>query len=154
MQTQIRLFLRNNLIKMYTVYCSTIMFQMYNKVVKWICAKFLVKYQDLFSLKKKKIKIAICCSCDWHFKDKAVSTTGPRSIFSFFLHKNIPCRNSLEVPCEVCYLFVLILRFIMKTSLYNFDPLKPHFYIVKLGFIGVYIIFLIFAQKILIVGTC
>ena len=30
-----------------------------------------------------------------------------------------------------------------KTYLYNFDPLKPHFYIVKLGFTGVYIIFLI-----------
>ena len=30
---------------------------------------------------------------------------------------------------------------IMKTCLYNFDPLKPHFYIVKLGFTGVYIIF-------------
>ena len=31
--------------------------------------------------------------------------------------------------------------------LYNFYPLKPHFYIVKLGFTGVYIIFLISAQK-------
>ena len=30
---------------------------------------------------------------------------------------------------------------IMKTYLYNFDPLKPHFYKVKLGFTGVYIIF-------------
>ena len=38
-------------------------------------------------------------------------------------------------------------HFITKTCLYNFDPLKPHFYIVKLGFIGVYIIFLISAQK-------
>ena len=28
-----------------------------------------------------------------------------------------------------------------------FDPLKPHFYIVKLGFTGVYIIFVISAQK-------
>ena len=37
--------------------------------------------------------------------------------------------------------------FITKTCLYNFDPLKPHFYIVKLGFSGVYIIFLISAQK-------
>ena len=37
---------------------------------------------------------------------------------------------------------------ITKTCLYNFDPLKPHFYIVKLGFTGVYIIFLIFAQNI------
>ena len=36
---------------------------------------------------------------------------------------------------------------IAKTRLYNFDPLKPHFYIVKLGFTGVYIIFLISAQK-------
>ena len=36
---------------------------------------------------------------------------------------------------------------ILKTCLYNFDPLKPHFYIVKLGFTGVYIIFLISAQK-------
>ena len=31
----------------------------------------------------------------------------------------------------------------MKTYLYNFDSLKPHFYIVKLGFTGIYIIFLI-----------
>ena len=36
---------------------------------------------------------------------------------------------------------------ITKTCLYNFDPLKPHFYVVKLGFIGVYIIVLISAQK-------
>ena len=35
---------------------------------------------------------------------------------------------------------------ITKTCLYNFDPLKPHFYIVKLGFTGVCIIFLISAQ--------
>ena len=34
------------------------------------------------------------------------------------------------------------------TCLYNFDPLKSHFYIVKLGFTGVYIIYLISAQKI------
>ena len=37
--------------------------------------------------------------------------------------------------------------FIRKTYLYNFDPLKPHFYTVKLGFTGVYIIFVISAQK-------
>ena len=36
---------------------------------------------------------------------------------------------------------------ITKTYLYDFDPLKPHFYIVKLGFTGVYIIFVISAQK-------
>ena len=38
--------------------------------------------------------------------------------------------------------------YITKTCLYNFDPLKSHFYIVKLGFTGVYIIFLISAQNI------
>ena len=37
---------------------------------------------------------------------------------------------------------------ITKTRLYNIDPLKPHFYIVKLGFTGVYIIFLISAPNI------
>ena len=37
---------------------------------------------------------------------------------------------------------------ITKTRLYNFDPLKPHFYIVKLGFTGVYNIFLTFLKNI------
>ena len=37
---------------------------------------------------------------------------------------------------------------IKKTCLDNFDPLRPHFYRVKLGFTGVYIIFLISAQNI------
>ena len=37
--------------------------------------------------------------------------------------------------------FVMICFFITKTRLYNIDPLKPHFYIVKLGFTGVWIIF-------------
>ena len=37
--------------------------------------------------------------------------------------------------------------FITKTCLYNVYPLKPHFYIVKLGFTGVYIIVLISALK-------
>ena len=37
---------------------------------------------------------------------------------------------------------------ITKTSLYNFDPLEPHFYIVKLGFTWVYIIFLVLLRNI------
>ena len=37
---------------------------------------------------------------------------------------------------------------ITKTCLYNFDPLKPHFYIVKLWFTGVHISFHISAQNI------
>ena len=49
-------------------------------------------------------------------------------------------RVSINRSCVLC--------FITKTCLYNVDPLKPHFYIVKLGFTGVYIIFLISAQNI------
>ena len=37
---------------------------------------------------------------------------------------------------------------ITKTCLYNIDPLKTPFYIVKLGFTGVCIMFLISAQNI------
>ena len=46
------------------------------------------------------------------------------------------CPSSLRCP------FI-----IPKTRLYNFDPLKPDFYVVKLGFTGVYTIFLISVQK-------
>ena len=37
---------------------------------------------------------------------------------------------------------------ITKTRLYNCDPLKPYFYIVKLGFTGVCIIFLTLLKNI------
>ena len=37
---------------------------------------------------------------------------------------------------------------ITKTYLYNINPLKPHFYIVKQGFTGVYIIFLFLLKNI------
>ena len=46
-----------------------------------------------------------------------------------------------------CPLAVSLDTIITKTYLYNSDPLKPHLYIVKLGFTGIYIIFLISAQK-------
>ena len=57
------------------------------------------------------------------------------------MHKALILRT---YPLEYNVLFSTI----TKTYLYNFDPLKPHFYIVKLGFTGVYIIFLISAQNI------
>ena len=37
--------------------------------------------------------------------------------------------------------------YITKTCLYNFDPIKPYFYIVKLGFIGYIYYFPYFAKK-------
>ena len=50
-----------------------------------------------------------------------------------------PCRKIGQSPPRVI---------ITKTCLYSFDPLKPHFYIVKLGFTGVYIIFLFLLRNI------
>ena len=45
------------------------------------------------------------------------------------------------------YIRVRLVFVFFPQDLYNIDPLKPHFYIVKLGFTEVYIIFLISAQK-------
>ena len=67
--------------------------------------------------------------------------TGVYIIF-FISAQNIDCGYSLELH-RLC-----MGLFITKTCLYNFNPLKPHFYVVKLGFTGVYIIFLISAQNI------
>ena len=53
--------------------------------------------------------------------------------------------------CTFTYAYALVdagAGCIRKTCLYIFDTLKPHFYIVKLGFTGVFIIFLINAQNI------
>ena len=49
-------------------------------------------------------------------------------------------------PSILCTKYRKLKIYITKTYLYNFDPLKPHFYIVKLGFTGVYFICL-FSQK-------
>ena len=46
-----------------------------------------------------------------------------------------------------CCFFFCFSSIITKTRLYNVDLLKPHFYIVKLGFTGLYIFFHIFAQN-------
>ena len=48
-------------------------------------------------------------------------------------------RKAVRNDCDLS--LVNFIDIIMKTCLYNFDPLKPHFYIVKLGFTGVFIIF-------------
>ena len=49
--------------------------------------------------------------------------------------------------CVCVCVCMCVFHYITKIYLYNTDSLKPHFYIVKLGFAGVYIIFLISAQK-------
>ena len=63
------------------------------------------------------------------------------------MHADLILRWAHMHSCAECCAPAHICMYISKTCLYNFDPLKPHFYIVKLGFTGVYIIFLISAQK-------
>ena len=55
--------------------------------------------------------------------------------------------GKMKEKMHYAYLLLGSKTIITKTCLYNLDPLKPHFYIVKLGFTGVYIIFLISTQK-------
>ena len=59
--------------------------------------------------------------------------------------------QAVHPPCQIFWCLSVrssvSKKFITKTRLYSFDPLKPHFYIVKLGFTLVYIIFLISTQK-------
>ena len=54
-------------------------------------------------------------------------------MFLLIVYLNLGCRSTsptgLMLTC--CHIRIT------KTCLYNFDPLKPHFYIVKLGFAGV-----------------
>ena len=57
--------------------------------------------------------------------------------FFTYLHRRVFVMLTVQLHC---------FSFITKTCLYNFDTLKPHFYIVKLGFTGVYTIYHIFAQ--------
>ena len=70
--------------------------------------------------------------------------------FSIYSNRRVFIMHSICYPTtrKNTTEMTLLVYNITKTYLYNFDPLKPHFYIVKLGFTGVYIIFLISAQNI------
>ena len=59
-----------------------------------------------------------------------------------YSYANIKYPGQNAVYARICY------NPVTKTRLYSFDPLKPHFYIVKLGLTGVYIIFIVSAQNI------
>ena len=84
----------------------------------------------------------------WHWVDYTPATqvrrrlraSGRRELIEAYLKWNID--NLSDSSCST-----IIPGSVTKTYLYNFDPLEPHLYIVKLGFTGVYIIFLISAQK-------
>ena len=70
-----------------------------------------------------------------------------KRIFSHVYRFPLKCTGPLLFASAIKVNFHVQAYITTKIYLYNFDPLKPHFYIVKLGFTGVYIIFLISAQK-------
>ena len=96
--------------------------------------------QSMKKLEKKKKK-----------KKKKISSSKKKALENKMTLKDSKCvklKSKLQLKCFIFLKYVIYLGVsIMKTYLYNFDPLKPHFYTVKLGFTGVYIIFLICAQK-------
>ena len=69
-----------------------------------------------------------------------------RLICVFSVRICLKARFRMARPIDDC-VNALVFYLITKTCLYNFDPLKAHIYIVKLGFTGVQIIFLISARK-------
>ena len=58
--------------------------------------------------------------------------------FSILYQGNWTCRGNK---------IILLVPFITKTCLYNVDPLKPYFYIVKLGFTGYTVLFLFLLRQ-------
>ena len=67
-----------------------------------------------------------------------------RTSINYFLTSSVMYYTYGDYDRRISFKVLLI----TKTCLYSFDPLKPHFYIVKLGFTGVYIIFLILLENI------
>ena len=80
---------------------------------------------------------------NWSWASPFVYTShGP---FCRLKYSNVVCEPSTGLNgiqfVKVARMGSLIPKEIITKRLYNFDPSKPHFYTVKLGFTGVYIIF-------------
>ena len=117
------------------LHCLPITQQIYthSQVVKWIfveenynemCLKYITKFIIKFPWK-------------WNFESNEGST---KSAY-------VPYKDSDQYACSRSLLsFHCLSKDITKTCLYNFDPLKPHFYIVKLEFTG-YTFLILFLVK-------
>ena len=105
------------------------------------------------SLVVKMLSVLVSILSNSHvllLKKMLVALANAKAALIFFFSKNISLYAILKDQSFSVTLTNDIVSFeqlITKTCLYNFDPLKPHCYMVKLGFRGVYIIFLISAQK-------
>ena len=89
-------------------------------------------------------------SSSQHQRERQTNTIKPpqKNRWQAELVNPFPKRWQLCYPKLTEYIFNIHSCYITKTCLYNFDPRKPHFYIIKLGFTGVYIMFLVSAKNI------
>ena len=74
-----------------------------------------------------------------------IDVSGLKFGYTYLKSSKSKLSYSDEIPFNLRY--QELWSHITKTRLYNIDPLKPHFYTVKLGFIGVCIIFSYFCSK-------
>ena len=113
----------------------------------------LGKCRNCVNLRTKTIHICICFKypSDKLFP-KGIVTFCHSDSFGSYREQSSDCDLDPVMSLDLDSLMMVLdenrnCHSITKTRLYNFDPLKPHVYIVKLGFTGIHIIFIIFAKK-------
>ena len=117
----------------------------------WCICVSLVKFQPLV----KEIHVHVVCTQTFYCINKADFLSIYNVVNKMIKIRSVSPKSNHFIPPSWWCICASLVKFhpldkeivITKTCLYNFDPLKPYFYIVKLRFKGVYIIFLIFAQK-------
>ena len=134
----------------------------WRQMVDTLCAQLLIQfYTDQFETLHALLSWSVDVHVFWHgcqfnfchlFSAFALNYFWGLKYYSNALPW-VPCLHNssysfIPINLKFCRPFCHGL-YITKTCLYGFDPLKPHFHIVKLGFTGIYIIFLISAKKIL-----
>ena len=125
-----------------------------NKIYKnCLSNKEHIKWRKWESRFKAKISVYNYRQKNWKWL-KAVTTV----LSDQYRCRFQPVLYDLDLPCRFRYFSVqfnwpvrvetsLSVKNITKTYLYNADPHKPQFYIIKLGLQGHTLFFLIFAQK-------
>ena len=125
----------------------------------------IINFIMTVQLKLSYIIISCGCSETYFYSDKTYAIIKSCQTDNYNTVKLHTCNDVLVINtqkiflfyfCFIFYFLFLLLFFflifffwpgnITKTCLYNADHFKPHFYIVKLGFTVVYIIFLRSAQ--------
>ena len=144
MKTLIRRRVLRRLIRVFTV-CSRLLF-IYLFVYLFICYLFIYLFIVVFLRNRREMGEKI---------KKRVMDQNYILTVTIQLLSSEECAFVTYVDCEgpdktasvQCNQGLHCRFYITKTCLYNINPLKPHFYIAKLGFTGVNIIFLISAQN-------